>query len=345
MRPLLLPFSVVYGAAVAIRNWFFDIGVLRIHRVGVPVISVGNLSTGGVGKTPLVEMLSKRLAQQGRRVAIVSRGYKRETRGTLVVSNGSVRCAEAAESGDEPAQMASKLSGVIVIVDEKRTRGASYAVEKFGADVIVLDDGFQHRYLHRDTDIVILSAQEITRRDWLLPAGNRREPLTSLRRATLVAVSRCESIDQFEQAKSVVRQWTNKPVVGLATRVSAFRRASTRFSIDIGGLKGRPIVAFSGVGNPKSFEQTLMSLGLEMKKHFVFPDHHFYSKNELGDLEASVQQLGADYLVTTEKDIARLDSEDGGRKQFLERAPLFYVEIESSVPTGETALNDATKLN
>jgi tetraacyldisaccharide 4'-kinase len=340
MRPLLLPFSYVFGAGVVLRNWFFEIGALRSLPVGVPVISVGNIESGGVGKTPFVELLVKKFIQKGRKVAVVSRGYKRSGSGTVVVSNGSVQCAEASESGDEPAQMASKLTGVIVIVDEQRVRGALYAIEKFGVNIIILDDGFQHRYLRRDADIVILSVEDIQKPGWMLPAGNRREPLSSLRRASLIAISRCESIEEFEKAQAVVRGWTDKSVIGLSTKVSAFRRASSRFSVDLAGLKGKSALAFSGIGNPQSFEKTLRSVGLEVKKHVVFSDHHSYSDNELRDLENEVRELSVDFLVTTEKDVARLNTGDSGRMSFLERVPLFYAEIEQAVMSGESVLNE-----
>ena len=340
MRPLLLPFVPLYGAGVAIRNWFFDIGLLRSHEVGVPVVSVGNLSAGGSGKTPLVELLAKRLMTTGRKVAIISRGYKRQSSGTLVVSNGSVQCAEAWVAGDEPAQMAAKLTGAVVIVDEKRSRGAEYAIRKFGSNVIILDDGFQHRYVRRNLDIVVLPVNEVEDSGWMLPAGNRREPMTSIKRASLIALSRCESIGQFQKAKAIVRRWTDKPVIGLTIKVSAFRRASSRFSIDLGGIKGKTAVAFSGIGNPDSFARTLNSLGLEVKKCVVFPDHHFYRESELKNLERLMAETRADYCVTTEKDIARLSSGGNEYQSFLEKTPLFLVEIEQSVIAGETELNE-----
>ena len=330
----------MYGAGVAIRNWFFDIGLLRSRKVGAPVVSVGNLSSGGSGKTPLVELLAKQLMLAGRKVAIVSRGYKRESSGTLVVSNGLVQCAEAWVAGDEPAQMAAKLKGAVVIVDERRTRGAEYAIEKFGSDVIILDDGFQHRYLKRDLDIVVLPVAEVEDPGWMLPAGNRREPMTSLKRASLIALSRCESIEQFQKAKAIVGRWTDKPVMGVATKVSAFRRASSRFSIDLGGIRGKTAIAFSGIGSPDSFARTLNSLGLDVKRHVVFPDHHFYRKSELKNLEHLLAETRVDYCVTTEKDVARLSSGNDEFQSFLEKAPLFFVEIEQSVMAGETELNE-----
>jgi tetraacyldisaccharide 4'-kinase len=340
MRPLLLPLSYLYGAGVILRNWFFDAGVLQSQAVGVPVISVGNLSAGGVGKTPFVELLVKKLAHKKRKIAVVSRGYGRATSGTLVVSNGSVRCAEASDAGDEPAQLAAKYHDCVVIVDEQRVRGAKYAVEKFGADVIVLDDGFQHRYIRRDADIVIVPAAEAVRPEWMLPAGNRREPWNSLHRATMVAISRCESEAEYEEALNALRRWTTAPAVALSTKVSAFRRASTRFSVDLGGLRGKSVVAFSGIGNPLSFEKMLRSLGVNLKKHIAFPDHHAYSVSELTGLESEARDLEADFLVTTEKDCARLDPAREQYRSFVERTSLYFVEIEQSVIRGDSILNE-----
>jgi tetraacyldisaccharide 4'-kinase len=340
MRPLLLPCVPLYGVGVTIRNWFFDIGLLRSRKVRVPVISVGNLSAGGSGKTPFVEMLAKRLLFADRKVAIISRGYKRQSSGMLVVSNGTVQCADALAGGDEPAQLAAKLTGAVVIVDEQRVRGAEYAIEKFGSEVIILDDGFQHRSLKRDLDILVLPVDEVEKPDWMLPAGNRREPMSSIRRASLIAISRCESVVQFQKAKTEVQHWTGKPVIGLTTRVSAFRRASSRFSVDLGGIKGKSVVAFSGIGNPESFVRTLHTLGLELKQHVVFPDHHRYRGGELRNLELLLTKTRADYCVTTEKDVARLSSPKNEFSDFLENTPVFFVEIEQSVIAGENELNE-----
>jgi tetraacyldisaccharide 4'-kinase len=156
----------------------------------------------------------------------------------------------------------------------------------------------------------------------------------------MIAISRCESIEQYERAHAVVQGWTDKPIIGLTTKVSAFRRASSRFSVDLAGLKGKSALAFSGIGNPHSFEKTLRSVGLEVKKHAIFSDHHSYSDNELMELENGVRELNVDFLVTTEKDVARFNSGDTERMSFLERMPLFYAEIEQTVMRGESALNE-----
>jgi tetraacyldisaccharide 4'-kinase len=236
--------------------------------------------------------------------------------------------------------MAAKLDGSVVIVDEQRVRGARYAVSNFKANVVVLDDGFQHRYIRRNADIVIIPAGDVNDPGALLPAGNRREPLSSLRRSSLLAISRCESVPHFDEALQKLRQWTDKPAIGLSTKVSAFRKASTRFSIDLAGVKGKSVMAFSGIGNPESFEKTLRSLALDVRKHVVFSDHHAYTREELASLEAGARELGVDFLVTTEKDVARLTSNNEAHKAFLEKAPLYFVEIEQFVLQGENLFNN-----
>ena len=169
-----------------IRNWLFDIGILKSVDVGVPVISVGNITAGGTGKTPIVENIAKIFIEQGKKVAIVSRGFGRASRGTVVVSDGKNILAKAKDAGDEPLYLAQRFNSVIVVVDEQRVRGAQLAVTKYGAEIILLDDGFQHRYLKRDIDIVLMDSQNSPFVTSLLPAGYRREPLRSLQRANAI---------------------------------------------------------------------------------------------------------------------------------------------------------------
>lgn len=338
-RPLLIPLVPLYVAGVALRNWFFDRGIFRSTDVGVPVISIGNIDAGGTGKTPLVELIVRKLASKGRKVAIVSRGYRRATKGLLVVNDGSPVAVQSSAVGDEPAQMASKLQGVTVVVDEDRVRGAHHAVSKLHADVVVLDDGFQHRALRRAVDIVLIPADKAIEPEWSLPAGNRREPIGSLQRATMVALSRCDNRDHFLAAKRAIATRTQKPIIGLSTRISAVRRATTKFSIDISGLRGKTVVAFSGIGTPEAFGRTLQSLGIELKAHTVFPDHHDYSESDLHSIAGLVAKHAADYVLTTEKDVMRLSSGGGHEGGFIEKTPLFYVEIEQQVIEGEAELN------
>jgi tetraacyldisaccharide 4'-kinase len=346
MRELLLPFSSIYGAGVTLRNMLFDIGIRKVRAVGVPVISVGNLSAGGVGKTPFVELLARRLTSEGRRIAIVSRGYKREGTGTVVVSNGSVVCVEASLAGDEPTQLAEKLKGVVVVVDERRVRGARYAVKQFGVDLILLDDGFQHRSIHRDLDVVLLSAAEVLSDEHLLPAGNLREPFGSLRRADLIVLSRCTDEAHFLRLEDRLRTRIVRPMIGVRVKARAVRRATTRFSIDLNGVKGKSVAAFSGIGNPASFEDTLKTLGVQIDEHMKFADHHRFQTEDLRLIEEAARRVGADYVLTTEKDLVRLGGASAKAGDFLERNPVYYVEIEEEIIGGDQHLTEALqKLN
>jgi len=339
MRKLLLPFSFLYWLGVVVRNWFFDIGILKTEKVSVPVISVGNISAGGVGKTPFVELLVERF-KDSLHSAVVSRGYKRKTTGTVVVSDGRTIQSSVENSGDEPMQLARTYPELIVVVDENRVRGARKAVG-LGAKVILLDDGFQHRYLHHDLDIVILTAEEILNGDFLLPAGNRREPLTSLQRADLIAVTRCADTEEFLRicARGLENRLlpANIPAIGLTTNLKAFKLFSSGEIIKCDTVAGKNVVAFSGIGNPKSFEDLLRKANLSVVKHVAFSDHHWYKNSDFNTIVKIRKFAHADFIVTTEKDMARL----GERfPEFLETEPVIVAEIRQEVLSGEQTLNE-----
>lgn len=338
LRILIAPFAVLYTLAVYVRNWLFDIGVLSTTKVSVPVISVGNISTGGVGKTPLVEHLARHFREKNKSVAVISRGYKRTTTGYVVVSNGAQRCAEAAESGDEPSQLAEKLDGVVVVVDENRVRAAQNTIEDFKPEIILLDDGFQHRYLHRDLNIAVVAADELFSGSWLLPAGNRREPYSALRRADLIVLSHCSSPEVFRSASERLARWVQKPVVGMKTRPTGLRNAQTRAGVELISAVGKRVVAFSGIGNPSQFEQTLDSLSIEVAFHHRFADHHRYTAADIEMIQRSFKETRADYLVTTEKDVARLRGDLKLAESFLIKYPVNYLEIQLEIIAGEEAL-------
>lgn len=319
---------------VLVRNWFFDSGVVPVTKVSVPVISVGNVAAGGTGKTPLVEYLARLLQKQERKVAVISRGYKRTTKGYVVVSNGAQRCAEASESGDEPAQMAEKLDGVIVVVDENRVRAARNVVKDFHVDAIILDDGFQHRYLHRDLNICVLTVDEVTSWVPLLPAGNRREHLSSLRRADVVVVSRWKNEEELAKAKRALGRW-NRPVVGMSIQPSALVQAASRQREELSTVKGKRAVAFSAIGQPEAFERTLHALSVNMVRHHRFPDHYRYQQHDVEEIVNSYKRLGAEYLLTTEKDLVRLAGESRFSRPFLYEYPVYAVEVHPSIEQEE----------
>ncbi len=337
--PLLLPFAWLYSLGVTARNWLFEKNLLKVRAVEVPVISVGNISAGGTGKTPFVELLARTLRDQGLRPAILSRGYGRKTRGYQVVSNGRQRCAEAFTAGDEPAQMAEKLEGVVVVVDEDRVNGARTLLRDFHPDVIALDDGFQHRRLARDLDIVLVTAEEALSGSRMLPSGYRREPWSSLRRADLIAISKCESVSHFENAARTLTRVVSKRMIGVTVGTLGVRKAGTGAVPSRVDLRGRSVTAVSGIADPLSFEKTLSGLGCITTGHRSNPDHYWYSDDDLKAYAAAFRKSGADMIVTTEKDEARMLGL-AGFNEFVAATSCAVVEIGAVVIAGNEILQD-----
>jgi tetraacyldisaccharide 4'-kinase len=333
-RLLLIPFSLLYWLIVTVRNWFFEKGILKTAKVGMPVISVGNISSGGVGKTPIVEMLIAML-KEIYPLAVVSRGYKRKTTGTIIASDGRGKFAQAEDAGDEPAQMARKYPGLIVVVDEQRLRGAKKAIE-LGAKLILLDDGFQHRYLYRDINMVIMTAREILTVDWLLPAGNRREPIDSLKRSDVIFVSRCSDSSEFEETFTIIKKF-NKPVIGVQAKLKSFKRVSSDESSVALNIAGKKAIAFSGIGDPKSFGDLLADAGINVVRSLIYPDHHWYSDSDIRTIVDIRKELNAECIVTTEKDVARLIDR---QIEFLRDEKVIVAEICQNIFAGEEQLNE-----
>jgi len=337
---ILLPLSYVYGAGVAFRNLLFDLGILRSHHLSVPVISVGNISVGGTGKTPVVELIAKRLMQYGLRVAVVSRGYRRKTSGLIVVSEGKGVQVDAETGGDEPVMLADRLPGVIVIADEKRVRGASFAVEQLRAQAIVLDDGFQHRYLGRDLDIVVIPVDEVLTRSHLLPAGNRREPYTALQRADMVIASKSDGDKTTRRALDILSAMNVRQTASVNLRPVAWKIAGLDLRVPLEESSGRKVIGFTGIGDPAGFRRTLQNLNVTIHRMVTYPDHHWFVPKDLRHLASIRQETNADYLVTTEKDLKRLESQPDVWNAFIEANPVHVLEVEASVQEGATVLED-----
>src|SRR5712692_4694279 len=223
----LTPLSGLYGVAMKARRALFRRGVFHVHKVGAPVISVGNISTGGTGKTPLVEWIARALARQQKRVCILTRGYGRLHPGSrVVVSNGSEIFSDAREAGDEPLLLAEKLKGeAAVICDADRVAAARWAIENLGAELIILDDGFQHLRLARDLDIVAIDATNPWSNRRLLPAGNFRESPDQLARADCIVITRADDVAQTEALKSEIdRLSKGRPVFLSRMRIDGLRK-------------------------------------------------------------------------------------------------------------------------
>jgi len=274
----LNPLSTIYGAVVRARNALHDRGHLRARRLHGPVVSIGNLSAGGSGKTPFVMMLGELLKARGIKFDVLSRGYGRESRGVLLVDPAGL----PQQFGDEPLLIARKLQ-VPVIVGEDRYEAGRFAEEKFGSQLHLLDDGFQHRALARDFDIVLLTPQDATGR--LLPAGRLREPLTSLRRADVVVLTSGAAPESFPLEGKLV--WRVKR--GIIPRA----------------IPHQPVV-FCGIARPDSFVLQLRTASIEPAAQAFYRDHHAYSESDIRELLALKQQSGAGGFVTTEKDAVNL---------------------------------------
>jgi len=325
--PIYLPLAVFYGAGVAARNALYAFGVLGSHRVTLPVVSVGNLSAGGTGKTPFVVLLVEELSRRGIRVAVVARGYGRKSKGTVVVGDNP----DARRTGDEPAMIARRVRATVVVDDSKLTAARWVAGQRL-ADVVVVDDGFQHRALHRDLDIVLLTQEETHRGGCLLPAGYRREPLAALKRAHLVALTGCADSGEFRQASSKLAWLGPVPRIGATLKLESVLDASTERPLE---LSGRRVLALSGIGNPLSFERTLQDLGAVVLGHQAYPDHHWFAPTDLEKAAAAARSLGAEYVVTTEKDLVRISPLAGALAH-----PLAVVRVRCEIVSGREILDE-----
>lgn len=304
----LNPLSGIYGPAVSLRNSLYDRRFLVAHSLQGPVISVGNLSTGGAGKTPFVILLGEILKARGIKFDVLSRGYGRASRGVYPVDPaGSAR-----EFGDEPLLISRRLQ-VQVIVGEDRFEAGRYAEKRFGPGFHLLDDGFQHRRLARDFDIVLVTPEDA--RDRLLPAGRLREPLRSLQRADAVVLTSGASAESFPLSRNVV--WRARR--GIITTAMQ-------------SIPARPVV-FCGIARPQNFLLQLRTAGIDPVAEAFFRDHHAYTEKDVSELLQTRQRSGADGFVTTEKDAVNL----GG--YFSALAPLAVIPVKMELADAANAVD------
>ena len=282
-----------YGLGIRLRNLAFDRGWRTIRRVPVPVISIGNLTTGGTGKTPLVAWVTNFLAAEGHRPAIVSRGYRSLDEG----------------GNDEKRLMDQLCPGIPHLQNPNRFEGASTAIAGHSAGAIVLDDAFQHRQLHRDLDIVLVDALQPWEFGHLLPRGLLREPENGLTRASVAILTRCEQIaaDALDRLRREVAKWTSAPIMESTFRATGLVNCEgERLALE--SLPRDRVASFCGIGNPEGFRRTLAEVGLpaEATPHRTFPDHHHYSTGDLEDLARWAQSHSSTALLTTRKDLVKI---------------------------------------
>jgi tetraacyldisaccharide 4'-kinase len=319
-----------YSGLLGAREWLYKRGVLKSRALPVPVVSVGNLTVGGTGKTPAVEVAVQTLAALGHRPAVVSRGYGRRAGGVQIVADAASIRLDAEEAGDEPFLLARRLPGVPVVVGSNRYGAACLALERFGVTAIVLDDAFQHRTLRKDLEIVMARAQNPWGNGELLPAGPLREPLAALHRADLVVATGAQRPEDAGAVLSAVDAWA--PGVPVLTAVYALAEcweANRMRLVSLAELAGKRVLAFAGIATPRAFEETLRAAGVAAQEFLEFADHHWYTPAELTTLDARAGDLGVEGLMTTEKDWVRL------RKLPLPRRPLFVLSIRLVLTSGE----------
>lgn len=309
IRMVLWPFSVVYRIGLWVYLSVYGMGLRKRYKLGVPVISVGNLTFGGTGKTPAVQTLCRTLVEQGKRVVVLSRGHGGSAKGAVIASDGEKILSDSAEAGDEPILLARTLPGVPIVVGKDRRVSGKLAIERFSPDVIVLDDGLQYWQLHRDLDIVVLDARKPFGSGFVMPMGDLREPLSGLRRAGVVLLSNARSISDVEYkslTKRISRLAPEAKIFRCAHEAVSFRNIKTGEEADLTWVGRRGILAFCGIGKPLSFLDMLEGLGASVTRSVVFPDHHRLSYRDISSIIDEAAAGGAEAIVTTEKDIARL---------------------------------------
>lgn len=341
MRPhrVLLPVSWAYGAGMAIRNMCYDSGLLTTRRTGVPVISVGNLTAGGTGKTPLVAELVRRLQSRGRRVGIVSRGYGRVSRGPVIVAAPGMPGTSVEQAGDEAAMLAMQLRDAIVVVAERRSEAAEIAVGTLGAETLVMDDGFQHRAVWRDLNILVIDGRSDIRREPVLPAGLRREPLSGIARADLIGISKVDSPAEVRKIGESLARWNTAPVFGF--RLVSDGLVDLQTSEPVVSGASRRVTVMSGIGDPKGFSTTVRNAGMEVAEETDFGDHHMFTAEEVTAVLASAVSLKAQRVITTEKDAVRLRRDDLRDALCQSAIPVAVLKARLEVVAGDERLEES----
>ena len=288
---LLWVLSVPYRLIVEWRNYRFENGQ-SVTRVSVPVISIGNLTTGGTGKTPMVQYIARWLRDCGVRVTLLSRGYK----------------AEHGSKNDEALELERRLPDVPHLQNPCRVDSAAMAIEEFEAQILLLDDGFQHRFLARDLDVVLIDATCPFGYRRLLPAGLLREPLSSLKRAGLVIITRVDQVTPIEVQS--IRQTVEKynpevAIIEFVHHVEGFENYSGE-TLDLSSLVGKRVLAFSGIGNPSAFLKLLEEQGVEVAAHIEFEDHHHFNRNDIETIAARTHAVAAEAIICTMKDLVKI---------------------------------------
>ncbi|MBR7156561.1 MAG: tetraacyldisaccharide 4'-kinase, partial [Lentisphaeria bacterium] len=345
---LLFVASRFYRMAVQFRHWLYDKRFIRNQALGCLVVSIGNLSCGGTGKTPVVEVFARSLSQKGRKVAILSRGYRRKKRtfreklahafnsGEMelppqVVSDGSNLLMDSEHAGDEPYMLASNLPDVAVVVDKNRVKSGIHAIDEFETDVIILDDGFQYLKLKPHINIVLVDSTDPFGNGHVLPRGILREPIKNIRRADYIFLTKSDGSHKNSHLKRFLRRHTRRAeIIECCHKPQHLVKLfSNREEKPLSFLDGKKVAALSAIARPESFEGFLEQLGAELVAKDHFADHHRYTQQEIIDFINTAKASGAEMVVTTEKDAVRIPH--------IERCdvPIYYLRIQIDILSGK----------
>lgn len=354
VRSILFGLSKVFQVAVKARRFLYNVRILRDSTLGVQVIAIGNLTVGGTGKTPVVEKFARELQEQGRTVAILSRGYRskppplrkrllnklllrEDSTPPRIVSDGRNLLLDSETAGDEPYMLASNLKDVIVLVDKDRVKSGRYAIEKFGCDTLLLDDGFQYWKLRgRRRDIVLIDCQQPFGNEYLLPRGTLREPPSHLGRASTIFITKSDG----DTAKLRARISKHNATAGIIECVHHPLYFEDVFSGDRAGLdfvEGKKIAALSGIAQPESFEASLRKIGGELVYSKRFADHHRFSQQEILNVINRSKKRQAQAIITTQKDAVRFPKID--RRDL----PIYFMRVEIKILTGAKDFHDCVR--
>lgn len=307
--PILSAMSLLYRSALYTRRTWYRLPWSGKKTLPCTVISVGNIALGGTGKTPTVIAIAGLILQKGKQPAVISRGYGRRDESLIsIVSDGRMVQHDPAINGDEPVLIADRLTGVPVVVGADRYQASLAAFRQFHPDVVILDDGFQHIRLQRTIDIVLLDAAEPFGSGKLFPAGILREPLTALKRAHAILITRADRVGDLSPLKETIRRYTAAGIFTASHVPLDLINIATNETRPLSSLRRTLVFAFSGIARPASFLSLLESLGAVVKSSNTYPDHHAYDKNDLANIFRQSADHKVNMIVTTEKDGVRLHS-------------------------------------
>lgn len=321
LRFFLFLFSLIYGLVVVILAAFYR---RKPVRLGAKVISIGNITLGGTGKTTFVEYLARQLSSQEKKIAVLSRGYRRNT---------SKQGAQGL--GDEPAMLQKKLPGIQVIVDKNRVRAALKAIRDYAAQILILDDGFQQWRIFKDLEIVTLNAADPFGNRRMLPAGFLREPLSALKRADIFVLTQVDLVkDTVELTDKLKRINPQALIIESIHQPDGFSGVSDPDELlGVDALRGKNVLIFSGIGNPQGFENSIAGLGMNIAKSFRFSDHHGYTQVDIDNIIQAARQLNSDKIITTHKDAIKI------RELQIKDAGISALNIKLKITKNEAEFN------